>query len=73
MDEEPRVDGDLTGELQPGFHNCHFFSHQMHGFSITSDPYATLGQQLRAELDREAEAVAYLEARGYKVIKVDAS
>lgn len=33
------------------------------------DPYATLGQQIRAELDREAEAVAYLEARGYKVIK----
>ena len=35
-------------------------------------PYALLGRQIRAELDREHEAVAFLEARGYKVIKREA-
>lgn len=57
---------ELNGELQPGFHDCRCCDNTM---ALPPDPYATLGQQIRAELDREAEAVAYLEARGYKVIK----
>ncbi len=57
MFEKLRVFGDLTGEAR--------------GIYITSlDPYSTIGQQIRSELDREHEAVAFLEARGYKVIKV---
>ena len=51
------------------FVNCTATRQSEQSFAVAPDPYATLGQQIRTELDREAEAVAYLEARGYKIIK----